>query len=109
MPTISDTTTFQTVITTYETNPGMCDDLMDVLQEAIASVFKQQEGFVAAAVHVNDARTRVANYSQWVKRESFLAMIRSEEMKSRNRRLAELCRSFEPVMYEVVKTYKKED
>jgi hypothetical protein len=54
---------------------------------------------------VNDARTRIANYSQWRRREDFQAMLRSEAMRSRNREINSLCRSFEPVMYEVVDVF----
>ncbi|SDJ15754.1 hypothetical protein SAMN05421850_109100 [Lutimaribacter saemankumensis] len=32
-------------------------------------------------------------------------MLRSDEMRRRNRRIAELCTRFEPVMYEVEATF----
>jgi hypothetical protein len=32
-------------------------------------------------------------------------MLRSDEMRARNRRIAALCRSFEPVLYDVTVTY----
>ena len=51
-----------------------------------------------------DAQTRIANYSQWRNREDFLAMLRSDEMRRRNREISGLCKSFEPVMYEVAET-----
>lgn len=95
----------QTVITTFEVTPGTCDDLLDELRAAYAEFISKQPGFIAAALHVNDAATRIANYSQWRRREDFLAMLRSEEMRLRNRRINELCKSFEPVMYEVAGTY----
>ena len=91
----------QTVITTFEVNPGTCQDLLDELEDAYASFISKQPGFVRARLHVNDAQTRIANYSQWRRREDFLAMLRSPEMRARNRRLTDLCRSFEPVLYEV--------
>jgi heme-degrading monooxygenase HmoA len=55
---------------------------------------------------VNDAQTRIANYSQWEKREDFQAMLRTPEMRERNRRISEMCKSFEPVMYDVIDTYR---
>lgn len=91
----------QTVITTFEVTPGTCQDLLDELRDAYDEFISRQPGFLAAALHVNDAQTRIANYSQWQRREDFMAMLRTEEMRARNRRFAELCRSFEPVMYEV--------
>lgn len=94
--------TGQTVITTFEMTPGTAADLMEALQAAYADFIRHQPGFVGAGLHMNDAQTRIANYSQWRHREDFLAMLRTPEMRERNRRFATLCRSFEPVMYEVM-------
>ncbi len=105
MPTIARDNDIQTVITTFEMTPGTCEDLLDALRSAYAEFISKQPGFVAAGLHVNDAQTRIANYSQWQRREDFLAMLRSEEMRVRNRKINELCRSFEPVMYDVAETF----
>jgi quinol monooxygenase YgiN len=91
----------QTVITTFETTPGQCADLMEALQAAYAEVIRHQPGFIGAALHMNDAQTRIANYSQWLRREDFMAMLRTPQMRERNRFIATLCARFEPVMYEV--------
>ncbi|MCA8879163.1 MAG: antibiotic biosynthesis monooxygenase [Rhodobacteraceae bacterium] len=91
----------QTVITTFEMTPGTCHDLLDALKDAYDTFISKQPGFISAALHVNDAQTRIANYSQWKRREDFQAMLRTDEMRQRNRKINELCRSFEPVMYEV--------
>ncbi len=96
--------THQTVITTFEVTPGTCQDLLDALREAFDGFISKQPGFIAVALHVNDAQTRIANYSQWERREDFLAMLRTPEMRERNRAFAALSRSFEPVMYEVAHT-----
>ena len=101
MPTISRDADLQTVITTFEVTPGTCQDLLDELHDAYTNFISRQPGFIGAGLHVNDAQTRIANYSQWRRREDFQAMLRSDEMRVRNRRIAELCKSFEPVMYEV--------
>lgn len=98
---ISQQTKCQTVITTFEMTPGTCQDLLDELTAAYAEFISRQPGFLAAALHVNDAQTRIANYSQWQRREDFQAMLRSEEMRRRNRVISGLCKSFEPVMYDV--------
>jgi quinol monooxygenase YgiN len=105
MPTIAKSDSYQTVITTFEMTPGTCQDLLDELTAAYEEFISRQPGFIAAGLHVNDAQTRIANYSQWERREDFLAMLRSEEMRRRNRRINELCKSFEPVMYDVVATF----
>ena len=105
MPTIATATSHQTVLTTFEVNPGTCADLLDMLTDAYDAFISKQPGFIGAGLHVNDSQTRIANYSQWQRREDFMAMLRTGEMRERSRRINELCRSFEPVMYEVVKTY----
>lgn len=102
MVTISSEADIQTVLTTFECTPGTCQDMVDALSEAYAQVISKRAGFVGAAIHVNDAQTRIANYSQWRSREDFQAMLRSDEMRERNRALSAMARSFEPVMYDVV-------
>ena len=102
MPIITKDDDAQTVITTFEMTPGTCDDLLDELRDAYENVISHHPGFISAALHLNDARTRIANYSQWRRREDFQAMLRTDEMRERNRRINALCRAFEPVMYEVV-------
>ena len=106
MPSIARDAPLQTVITTFEVSPGTCHDLLELLHEAYDGFISRQPGFLGAALHVNDAQTRIANYSQWRKREDFLAMLRSEEMRRRNRAIAALCKTFEPVMYEVAATFE---
>jgi len=101
MLTISQDSSDQTVLTTFEVTPGTCEDVLDLLTAAYRDVISKQRGFVAAALHVNDAQTRIANYSQWRAREDFQAMLRSEEMRARNREINALCKGFEPVMYDV--------
>lgn len=105
MPNIVAGQDTQTVLTTFEMTPGTCEDLMDELINAYEEVISKQPGFLSAALHVNDAQTRIANYSQWRRREDFQAMLRTPEMRERNRRIGALCRSFEPVMYEVRRTF----
>lgn len=105
MPDIDPAADRQTVITTFECSPGTCGDVLDLLTVAYREIISQQPGFIAAGLHVNDAQTRIANYSQWEKREDFQAMLRTEEMRKRNREIAALCTRFEPVMYEVAAVF----
>lgn len=104
MPTISKSATLQTVITTFEVTPGTCQDLLDELTDAYRSFIRNQPGFIGVGIHVNDAQTRIASYSQWKQRQDFQAMLRTGEMRERNRRINELCKSFEPVMYDVAES-----
>ena len=105
MPNISKNNTHQTVITTFEVTPGTCQDLIDMLVDAYDNFISKQPGFVGAGLHVNDAQTRIANYSQWTDRSDFQAMLRTPEMRERNQKINELCKSFEPVMYDVIESY----
>lgn len=105
MPQISKSTSVQTVLTTFDVTPGTCQDLLEELTDAYASFISQQPGFISAGLHVNDAQTRIANYSQWQRREDFQAMLRSDEMRARNRTISGMCRSFEPVLYDVAEVF----
>ena len=105
MPHIGASFDGQTVITTFEVTPGTCQDLIDELTEAYRQVIVRCEGFIGSALHANDAQTRIASYSQWRDRKDFQAMLRMPEMRERNRRINALCKSFEPVMYEVVDSH----
>ena len=105
MPKIAKDNSFQTVITTFEMTPGTAQDLMDALSSAYAEFISKQPGFIGAGLHINDAQTRIANYSQWQRREDVQAMLRTPEMRERNRKIAEMCKSFEPVMYDVVEAF----
>jgi quinol monooxygenase YgiN len=92
----------QTVITTFEMTPATAHDLMDLLRAAYEEVIRHQPGFISAALHMNDAMTRICNYSQWQRREDYQAMLRTAEMRDRNRVINTLCKGFEPVMYEAM-------
>jgi quinol monooxygenase YgiN len=105
MPQILDGFTGQTVITTFEMTPATAQDLMEKLEAAYEQVIRHQPGFVAAGLHMNDAMTRICNYSQWQRREDYQAMLRTVEMRERNRVINTLCKGFEPVRYEVIGVY----
>ncbi len=105
MTTITPDFSGQTVLTTFEMTPGTAQDLMDALSDAYEKFIRHQPGFISAGLHMNDAQTRIANYSQWRDRKDFQAMLRTPEMRERNKGIAELCSRFEPVMYEVVATF----
>ena len=99
--TIEKDFTGQTVVTTFEMTPGTCTDVLDALTDAYDTVIRHQPGFMGGAIHVNDAQTRISTYSRWEKRGDFQAMLRTQEMRDRNKVIAGMCTHFEPVMYEV--------
>jgi len=96
----------QTVITTFEVAPTACQELLDVLQEACTDFVSKQAGFIGAAIHVNDARTRIANYVQWQSRDDFQQMLRSDEMQVYAKKFTALSKDFQPVLYDVVTATK---
>ncbi|MDF3854297.1 antibiotic biosynthesis monooxygenase [Paracoccus sp. P2] len=96
----------QTVICTFEVTPGTAHDVLDALNDAYDQVIRHQPGYVSGAIHLNDAQTRICTYSQWRDRRDYQAMLRHPEMRQRNRAIHGMCRHFEPVMYEVVDTWK---
>lgn len=97
--------TGQTVVSTFEMTPGTCTDVLDALTDAYDKVIRHQPGFLGGAIHVNDAQTRISTYSRWEKRGDFQAMLRTPEMRERNRVIAQMCSRFEPVMYEVAAVF----
>ena len=97
----------QTVICTFDVTPGSAQDGVDALTEAYDRVISRQPGYVSGAIHLNDAQTRIATYSQWRDRRDYQAMLRSPEMRERNRAIHSMCRHFEPVMYEVIDTWQR--
>lgn len=105
MPRISPDFTGQTVICTFDVTPGSAHDVLEMLKAAYAEVISAQPGYISGAIHLNDAQTRICTYSQWHDRKDYQAMLRTDEMRARNRIIQDRAKSFEPVMYEVVSAY----
>lgn len=95
----------QTVICTFDVSPGTAHDVLEALSQAYDQVISRQPGYVSGAIHLNDAQTRICTYSQWQDLRDYQAMLRTPEMRERNRTIHAMCRHFEPVMYEVVETW----
>ena len=81
---------------------GTAADPIKELHEVQAAFIRSQPGFAGAGFHMNDAQTRIANCAQWRRRDDFMALLWTPEMRERNRMFAGLCSRFEPVVYEVV-------
>ena len=95
----------QTVVSTFEMTPGTCSDVLEALTDAYDKVIRHQPGFLGGAIHVNDAQTRISTYSRWEKRGDFQSMLRTPDMRERNRVISALCSRFEPVMYDVAAVF----
>jgi heme-degrading monooxygenase HmoA len=107
MLTITTDRSVQTVILTYDVTPGTFLDVLEKLTAAYHDFICKQPGFIASAIHVNDAQTRIASYSQWRSRDDFQAVLRSGEMRATNQELSDLSKSFVPVMYEVTEIIRR--
>ncbi len=105
MPLISPDFPGQTVICTFDVTPGSAHDVLELLQSAYDEVISHQPGFIAGAIHLNDAQTRICTYSQWRARRDYQAMLRTDEMRARNRIIQDRAKSFEPVMYELAAVF----
>ena len=106
MPDIRPDFDGQTVICTFEVTPGTAHDVLEMLTDAWDQVISRQPGFVSGAIHLNDAQTRIATYSQWRDRKDYQAMLRTDEMRQRNRNINGMCKSFEPIMYELQSVFR---
>lgn len=97
--------TGQTIICTFDVTPGTAQDVLELLQAAYDEVISHQPGYLFGALHMNDAQTRICTYSQWHSRGDYQAMLRTPEMRARNRIIHDKVKSFEPVMYEVASVF----
>ena len=104
---ITNNTNFQTVMLTYEVPLGAYDQLLELLTNSYDQFLSLQSGFVGAAIHANEAKTRIASYSQWENKESFMAVLRTDRMQKVNRQLGDLSKGFEPVLYDVTSVFGK--
>ncbi len=105
MPDIRADFSGQTVICTFDVTPGSAHDVLEALEDAWTNVISKQPGFISCAMHLNDAQTRICTYSQWRERGDYQAMLRTREMRERNRAINGMCKSFEPVMYEIAAVF----
>ncbi len=97
----------QTVMLTYEIPFGSFDKFLETLTGAYDDFLSFQPGFIGAAIHANEAKTRIASYSQWADREDFLAVLRTEKMQAVNKLLGDMSKGFEPVLYDINRVYEK--
>lgn len=97
----------QTVILTYDVAFGTFDELVSTLTKIYEEFLVDQPGFLGVAIHANDAKSRVSSYSQWASREDFLNVLKTERMQEINKKLGDLSKGFEPVLYEVLEVYPR--
>ncbi len=100
--TISSVATTMTLINTYKVAPEKADSLVAALMEAIEEVMRPRRGFISASIHKSMDGARVVNYAQWASKTDFDAM-NDDPLALRQMALcAEIAKSVEPVIYDVV-------
>jgi len=104
MTTISPDQDVMTLINVFTVDPERCDELVQVLVDATAETMRHLEGFVSANIHRSLDGSRVVNYAQWATMDAFMDMLDRPEVKPHLDRAAELARSFDPVVCQVVES-----
>ena len=98
MTTLDPKDGYATLINTFEVDPENADKMVELLQEATATI-GNMPGFVSANLHVSTDRTRVVNYVQWRTHEDFQAMLKNPEAQPHMKEAAALAKSYDPVFY----------
>jgi heme-degrading monooxygenase HmoA len=69
-----------TLVTVYEVDAALQQQLVDLLTTAYDQLFARQPGFISAHVLRGLEGTRVAGYTQWESRAAADAVLRSDEL-----------------------------
>jgi heme-degrading monooxygenase HmoA len=69
-----------TLVTVYEVDAALQQQLVDLLTAAYDQLFARQPGFISAHVLRGLEGTRVAGYTQWESRAAADAVLRSDEL-----------------------------
>jgi quinol monooxygenase YgiN len=104
MTTISTENKFLTLINVFKVDPQNQQQLVDLLTLATEDSVRMIEGFISSSLHRSIDGTKVTMYAQWQSREVYEKM-RSNPTASPYLEQALKIASFEPGMYEVVKTF----
>ena len=102
MVTIAQQPPVITLINTFEVEPSKCDELLALLVEATDSVMRHIDGFISANFHRSLDDRYIANYAQWVSKQSFEAMLANPDAQVHMQAAAQLAISFSPILYHVV-------
>lgn len=84
-----------TLIDVHSCEPDKQNELMNLLQTAAESVYRQVPGFLSVSVHRSFDGVRVTNYAQWRSREAFEALKDSSVLGSHQERVRALLSGFD--------------
>ena len=100
MPRISDVSGVVTQITTVETEPARCDEVLALMKER-AAFMAGQPGFVSVSLHRATDGRKIVNYVQWANAELLSKAHHAPEFREKWPRFGELVETAEPAIYEV--------
>jgi len=107
MTTISAENNYLTLINVFTVAPANQQKLIELLTLATENSVKKITGFISSSLHRGIDGTRVTMYAQWRSMEDYQNM-RSNPAASPYLDEALKIATFEPGMYEVVKTFLPE-
>lgn len=102
--TIDSKNNYFTLINVFTVDPSDQQRLVELLTRATDETVSKVAGFIASALHKSTDGTRVTMYAQWESKEHYQQM-RSNPQGSSALDEALKIASFDPGMYEVVKTF----
>jgi len=104
MTTISADNHYFTLINVFTVDAMQQQKLIDLLTQATEKSVRHADGFISSGLHRSLDGTKVTMYAQWRSREDYNAM-RNDPAGTQYFQQALEIASFEPGMYEVVKTF----
>ena len=104
MPIISEKNNYFTLINLFKVEPINQQKLADLLTLATESSVSHVAGFISSGLHKSLDGTKVVMYAQWRSAEDYQNM-RNNPVASPYLEEALKISSFEPGMYDVVKTF----
>src|SRR5882757_4248715 len=108
MTTISKDANFLTLINVFTVEPINQQKLVDLLILATESSVRKIQGFISSSLHRSIDGTKVTMYAQWRSIEDYQNM-RNNSTASPYLEEALKIATFDPGMYEVVKTFLPAD
>ncbi|WP_259067025.1 antibiotic biosynthesis monooxygenase family protein [Mucilaginibacter sp. X4EP1] len=95
---------FLTLINVFTVDPANQQKLVDLLMRATAESVTKIEGFISSSLHRSLDGTKVTMYAQWSSLEAYQNMRNNSAASPFLTEALEMA-TFDPGMYEVVKTF----
>jgi quinol monooxygenase YgiN len=104
MTTISTENKYLTLINVFTVDPSNQQKLIDLLTLATDGSVKNITGFISSSLHKSIDGTKVTMYAQWRSMEDYQNMRNNPTASPYLQQALEIA-TFDPGMYEVVKTF----